>query len=127
MTASERIILANDSTFQDRCKQAIRERATYLNGSGSFSTISTWADFIDRAQQQLVAVKNYQNSIVSDDPLTVAFAFVNASKGKEYNLTTEETTAAPLLAAWIAASSFDEFVISYFKLRGQEVQFTIGN
>lgn len=124
MNQTEKLTLSTNSTFQEKCKQAIRDFSTYWSthdGSG----LSTEADRIKWAKDRITSVKYVKNPLVSDDAVTVAWVFLNAAKGKTYNIVDNPEDAVDLIALWDAASSFDEFVNEFFKAKGDEIDMTL--
>lgn len=125
MSMEEKLTLSTDDTFQAKCKQAIRDFATFwytTDGAG----IATEAERITWVKNRMLSVAIVQNPIVSEDGQTIAWFFLNAAKGKVYDLATSPVSASVLIAAWDAASSFEEFVNDYFKIKGEEINFVIG-
>ncbi len=120
LSQEEKLSLASSADFIEKCKQGVRDYAEYWSvhdGSG-FSTTAerlTWA----KNRQLGTAIK--KNPIVSEDGTTLAWFFLNAAKGKQYDLAAAPLPAATLIAAWVAANSFEEFVAVYFAIKGNEI------
>lgn len=124
MTQEEKYSLAGSSDFIEKCKQSVRDFATYWSvhdGAG----FSTEADRIAWAKNRQLAVNILKHPEVNDPLIT--WIFLNAAKGKTYNLGAAPQSASTLVAAWVAASSFDEFANEYYKILGDDINFSIGN
>lgn len=126
MTEEEKRSLSTDATFQAKCKQAIRDYATYWSIHDGAS-LGTEALRLKWAKDRQLSIAVLKNPIVSEDAQTMSWIFLNGAKGKTYSLAAAPVSAETLIAAWITASSFDEFVSTYFDVKGDEINMSIGN
>jgi hypothetical protein len=126
MTQEEKQSLSTNSIFQEKCKQAIRDYATYWAVHDGAS-LGTEVLRIKWAKDRQLAVIVLKNPIISEDSQTMAWIFLNAAKGKTYSIGTAPIDAATLITAWESASSFDEFASIYYDVKGDEINFSIGN
>jgi hypothetical protein len=117
MAQEEKLNLSTDTDFIEKCKQAVRDYSAYWSthdGSG----FSTEAERITWAKNRILGVGVMKNPIVSENGNTLAWFFLNAAKGKQYDLAASPVSNPTLIAAWIAANSFEEFVAQYFAIKG---------
>ena len=126
MTQEEKQSLSTNATFQEKCKQAIRDYATYWAVHDGAS-LGTEALRLKWAKDRQLSIAVIKNPIVSEDAQTMSWIFLNAAKGKTYSLAAAPVDVTTLIAAWVSASSFDEFTSSYFDVKGDEINMSIGN
>jgi len=120
LTQEEKLSLAINSTFQEKCKQAVRDFSAYwsIHDGAGFSTLAerqTWA------KNQINGVAFMKNPIINIDGLTLAWFFLNGAKGKQYDLGLAPIDSALLIQTWDANNSFEEFVSVYFAILGNEI------
>lgn len=120
MTQAEKFSLSGNPTFQEKCKQAVRDFSAYwsIHDGAGFSTESerlTWA------KNRINGVSFVKNPVINVDGTTLAWFFLNGAKGKEYSLEASPVDATTLITAWDNANSFEEFVNSYFNILGNEI------
>ncbi len=123
LTQEEKLNLSNNSTFRDKCKQAVRDFSVYWAANDG-TAFSTEADRVMWAKNRINGVKFVKNPIINEDSLTLAWFFLNAAKGKTYDLGAAPVADITLNAAWDTENSFDEFVASYFAIKGDEIDMT---
>lgn len=126
MTQEEKQNLSVNTTFQAKCKQAIRDYTTYWAVHDG-SSLGTEALRIKWAKDRQLAIGVLKNPIVNEDAQTMAWIFLNAAKGKTYSLAAAPVSDATLIAAWDTANSFDEFTSTYYDVKGDEINMSIGN
>lgn len=122
LTEAERQSLLVSTTFEEKCKMAIRDYATYW-GSNDGSGANTETLRIKWAKDRLKGVGILLGGINDNH---IREAFINASKGKQLDLAAAPLNADTIIAAWDANSTFDEFTSQYFDLIATDLIFKIG-
>lgn len=123
LSEAERQQLLGSSAFKEKCEWAVRDYAAYWSihdGSG----LSTEVDRIAWAKDRPLSVSILKHGIT--DPHLVE-AFLNAAKGRQFSLNAAPLDNTTLIAAWDSSSAFEEFVSQYFKLLGDDINFSVGN
>lgn len=123
LTQEEKLGLATSPTFQEKCKQAVRDFSAYWSvhdGAG----FSTEPERITWAKNRINGCAYMVNPIIQIDGATLAWYFLNAAKGKVYSLEASPVVATDLIATWDTNNSFEEFVASYFAILGNSIDMT---
>jgi hypothetical protein len=124
LTDDERQTLSTSETFKQKCQWAVRNYATYWSGHDG-SGLTTTAQKMKWAKDRISSVEILKNNTVDQD---IAIRFLNASKAKTFSgLSAAPASEASIIAAWVTANTFDEFVSQYFDLIADDIDFTIGN
>jgi len=120
LTQEEKLALSGDGSFKEKCKQAVRDFSVYW-GAHDGSGLNTEADRIMWAKNRINSVRFAKNPIINEDPTTLAWFFLNAAKGKSYDIGAAPADTLTLISAWDTANSFEEFVSAYFAIKGDEI------
>ncbi len=124
LTQEEKLSLSTNGTFVEKCKQSIRDFSAYWainDGSGT----ATEEERIDWVKKRFLSIRFAINPIINEDSTTLAWFFLNAAKGKQYDLGAAPISASELVVVWDLNSSFEEFVGDYFRIKGYEINFSI--
>jgi len=122
LTEDERQSLLINTTFNEKCKMAIRDYAAFWAiNDGSGATTETlkikWAK--DRIKSVGILLSGVNDDRVSE-------IFINSSKGKQLTLGTAPLPASTIIAAWDTNNTFSEFASQYFDTIAVDIIFKIG-
>lgn len=121
LTEPERQSLLGSSAFLEKCQWAVRDYATYWSGHDG-SGLSTESDRINWAKDRQLSISILKNG-VNDSHLVEVF--LNASKGREFLLNASPESVSTLVSAWDSSSAFEEFVAQYFRILGDNINFSL--
>lgn len=123
MTDDERETLKNSATFKQKCQWATRNFAAFWSVDlGASATNEN--ERITWAKNRQLSVEILKNDTKDDD---ISLRFLNAGKGKQFTLGAAPQPEATLINAWVTTNSFEEFVVEYFKVLGDNINMSIGN
>jgi hypothetical protein len=123
LTEEERQQLLTSSEFQEKCQWAVRDYAAFWSVNDG-SSANTEALRIKWAKDRILSINIMKTD--ANDPLLVV-RFLNAAKGKQFTIGAAPQSTSVLIAAWVSANSFEEFVGAYFTVLGDDINFSIGN
>jgi hypothetical protein len=124
LTQEEKYSLSINETFKEKCKQAIRDFAAYWSihdGSG----FSTEAERVTWVKNRSLGVHIVKNPLIPESSEIIVWHFLNGAKGKQYDLNPSPIAVETLITAWDSANSFEEFVNEYFKVKGDDINFSV--
>lgn len=123
LSDEERQSLKESTTFLQKCEWAVRNYADYWSVHTGSGLVDTEAARIKWLKDRLVGV-NVVMTDINDSDLTLKF--VKLGKGIQYDLNPSPESVDTIIAAMVAGSRFDELASSYFTLRGESIDFTVG-
>lgn len=125
LSEQERQQLLGSSEFIEKCQWAVRDYAAFWSvHDGGAGVPATETGRIKWAKDRQLSIHILKTD--ANDPL-LAVRFLNASKGKQFNLGASPQSNAALIAAWVNDNAFDEFVGIYFNYLGDDINMSIGN
>jgi hypothetical protein len=125
MTAEEKESLVNDPVFALQCKWAIKDYADFWSNNDGSAAANLEAR-ITWAKNRLLSVSVLLSGITYQ-PENVTRIFLEAAKGKQFDLGAAPVSTSVLIQEWLDTSSFEEFTAIYFKNWGDQVNMSVGN
>jgi len=123
LTDQERQSLLESQEFEKKCKWATRDYAAFWAVNDG-SLAATEEERIKWGKDRILGVGILLYDITDQ---FIAIRFLNASKGKQFDLEAAPQPVEVLIAAWVSSNSFEEFVTQYFDILGENINFSIGN
>jgi hypothetical protein len=126
MSHEEMSTLAESSAFEKKCKEAVLKFAVYWSvhpGTG----FATEAECITWAKNRQLSIDILKNGGSSDTKLVLHY--IIAGMNKQFTLGASPQSDTALITAWDSTNpnTFEQLSNDYFKLLGDNINFSIGN
>lgn len=121
LTDTERQTLLDSEDFRKKCDWAARDYSVYwADNDGAAAT--TLEERIKWGKDRIIGVRIVTTDV--NDPF-IPVRFLNAGKGKEFELEEAPQPLEVLLEAWVTSNAFQEFVSEYFDILGETINFSV--